>query len=108
LLALTMSAPETSWSDPADTAVVVQARVDHGSWQQIVLFEGAQPFTYEAFSGPLRTGRHVVTVRISRDLSHVTRHAPMAVIVNQSLVVVPPSSVAGVELAHAASSTTAG
>jgi hypothetical protein len=101
LLALTMSAPQTSWGDPADTAVVVQARVDHGSWQQIVLFEGAQPFTYEGFTGPLRTGRHVVTVRIRRSLSHVTRHAPLAVIVKQSLVVVRPSTAAGFELAHA-------
>jgi hypothetical protein len=101
LLALTMSAPQTSWADPEDTAVVVQARVDHGPWQQIVLFEGAQPFTYEGFTGPLRTGRHVLTVRIRRDLSHVTRHAPMAVIVKQSLVVVRPSSAAGLELAHA-------
>lgn len=101
LLALTMSAPQTNWADPEDTAVVVQARVDGGRWQQIVLFEGAQPFTYEGFTGPLRTGRHVVTVRIRRDLSHVTRHAPMAVIVKQSLVVVRPSSAAGLELAHA-------
>jgi hypothetical protein len=101
LLALTMSAPQTSWADPQDTAVVVQARVDHGPWQQIVLFEGAQPFTYEGFTGPLRTGRHVVAVRIRRDLSHVTRHAPLAVIVNQSLVVVRPSSAAGLQLAHA-------
>ena len=101
LLALTMSAPQTSWADPQDTAVVVQARVDHGPWQQIVLFEGAQPFTYEGFTGPLRSGRHVVTVRIRRDLSHVTRHAPLAVIVNQSLVVVRPSSAAGLQLAHA-------
>jgi hypothetical protein len=101
LLALTMSAPQTSWADPQDTAVVVQARVDLGRWQQIVLFEGAQPFTYEGFTGPLRTGRHVVTVRIRRDLSHVTRHAPMAVIVNQRLVVVRPSSAAGLQLAHA-------
>ena len=101
LLALTMSAPQTSWADPDDTAVVVQARVDHGPWQQIVLFEGAQPFTYEGFTGPLRTGPHVVTVRIRRDLTHVTRHAPLAVIVKQSLVVVRPSSPAGFELAHA-------
>jgi hypothetical protein len=101
LLALTMSAPQTSWADPDDTAVVVQARVDRGPWQQIVLFDGAQPFTYEGFTGPLRTGRHVVTVRIRRDLSHVTRHAPMAVIVKQSLVVLRPSSAAGLELAHA-------
>jgi hypothetical protein len=101
LLALTMSAPETSWSDPADTAVVVQARVDQGPWQQIVLFEGARPFTYEGFTGPLRTGRHVVTVRISRNLSHVTRHAPLAVIVKQSLLVVRPSTATGRELSHA-------
>lgn len=101
LLALTMSAPQTSWADPEDTAVVVQARVDHGPWQQIVLFEGAQPFTYEGFTGPLRTGRHVVTVRVRRDLSHVTRHTPLAVIVKQSLVVVRPSSAAGLALAHA-------
>jgi hypothetical protein len=79
----------------------VQARVDHGSWQQIVLFEGAQTFTYEGFTGPLRTGRHVVTIRIRRNLSHVTRHAPLAVIVKQSLVVVRQSTAAGFELAHA-------
>lgn len=101
LLALTMSAPQTSWADPDDTAVVVQARVDRGHCQQIVLFDGAQSFTYEGFTGPLRTGPHVVTVRIRRDLSHVTRHAPLVAIVKQSLVVVRPSSAAGLELAHA-------
>jgi hypothetical protein len=101
LLALTMSAPQTSWSDPADTSVVAQARVDRGPWQQIVLFEGAAPFTYEGFTGPLRTGRHVVTVRIRRALSHVTRHAPLVVILKESLAVVSPTSRAGAELAHA-------
>jgi hypothetical protein len=101
LLALTMSAPETSWGDPADTSVVVQARVDRGAWQQIVLFEGAAPFTYEGFTGPLATGRHVVTVRVRPALSHVTRHPPMAVVVKESLAVVSPRQRAGVQLAHA-------
>jgi hypothetical protein len=101
LLSLTMSAPQTSWSSPVDTSVVVQARVDHGSWQQIVLFAGAKPFTYEGFTGPLRSGRHVVEVRIRRDLSHVGDHSPLAVIVNQSLRVVTARSTSGLELAHA-------
>jgi hypothetical protein len=101
LLALTMSAPQTSWGDPTDTSVVIQARVDGGPWQQIVLFQGAAPFTYEGFTGPLRTGRHVVTVRVRDRLSHVTRHRPLAVILKEVLVVVPPRSRAGVELAHA-------
>jgi hypothetical protein len=101
LLSLTMSAPETSWSNPADTSVVVQARVDQGNWQQIVLFAGAKPFTYEGFTGPLRTGRHVVQVRIQPDLSQVSEHSPIAVIVSQSLRVVSASTNAGFELTHA-------
>ncbi|MGI8715185.1 MAG: hypothetical protein ACR2NR_18785 [Solirubrobacteraceae bacterium] len=101
LLTLTMSAPQTSWSDPLNTSVVVQARVDHGPWQQIVLFSGAKPFSYEGFTGPLRSGPHVVQVRVRRDLSRVKGHPPLVLLVHRSLRVVSPRVGAGFELAHA-------
>jgi hypothetical protein len=100
LLELTMSAPQTSWASATSPAVVVQARVDRGPWQQIVLFAGAQPFTYQGFTGPLRTGRHTVTVRVRRDLSHVSGQA-IAVLAREDLRVVPSGSSAGLALAHA-------
>ncbi len=101
LLALTMMAPRTSWSSAADTSVVAEVSVDRRPFQQIVLFEGATPFTYEAFTGPLRTGPHLVRVRIRPDLSHVTSHAPVARLLRVSLAVVAPTTALGTELAHA-------
>lgn len=101
LLALTMRAPGTSWSSGRNTSVVVQARVDRGPWQAIVLFAGARPFTYEGFTGPLRTGRHSVQVRVSQSLSHVSGRAPAVRVSAESLRVLDPRSLEGVELAHA-------
>lgn len=100
LLALTMSAPQTSWSSPIDTSVVVRARVDRGPWQQIVLFAGASPFTYEGFTGRLRTGRHAVSVQVQRSLSQFAG-TPTALIARASLRVVSPHTAAGLALAHA-------
>jgi hypothetical protein len=101
LLALTMTAPGTSWSNSRDTSVVVQARVGHAPWQTMVLFAGARPFTYEGFTGPLRSGRQTVRIRIERSLSHVSGRAAVARLRSVSLRVVRSHSLAGVELAHA-------
>lgn len=101
LLALTMSAPRTSWSDPRDTSVVVQARVDRGRWQAIVLFAGGHPFTYEGFTGPLSSGRHEVEVRVRGDLSQVADHAPITVIHRAALRVVSATAPGGLALQYA-------
>jgi hypothetical protein len=101
LLALTMTAPGTSWGSSRDTSVVVQARVGHSPWQTMVLFAGARPFTYEGFTGPLRSGRQTVQVRIDRPFSHVLGRKPVAQVRSVSLHVVNPHSVDGIELAHA-------
>jgi len=89
LVWLTMRAPGTSWASPADTSVVVDISVDGGNSQQVVLFDGASPFTYTAFTGPLSAGRHSVTVRVDGALSH-TATAPVVVVEAVELGVVPP------------------
>lgn len=88
---LTMDAPGTSWASPTDTSVVVDVSVDGGLPQQIVLFDGARPFTYTGFSGPLGTGDHRVTVHVDTSLSH-TAVAPRVVVLAVHLGVVPVGS----------------
>lgn len=75
-LAVTLSAPGTSWADPVDTAVVVEARVDSGPAQTFVLHAGAAPHTYRGFTGPMTTGPHTVTVQVRADLSSVRMFVP--------------------------------
>lgn len=92
LLQLTMRAPGTSWASATDKAVVVQARVGSGPWQQIVLFAGARPFTYAGFAGALTTGRHRLTVRVNASLSTTGRHIPVVRLLQARLRVVAPSN----------------
>jgi hypothetical protein len=100
VLALTLAAPGTSWSSPTDTAVTVDVRVDHGPTQQIVLFDGAQPFRYDAFVGTTTTGRHCLTVSINRSLSRDTT-APTVAIYAAHLGVVPRHSPGYLLITHA-------
>ncbi len=100
LLRLRMSGPGTSWVDPANTSVVVEAAVDGGLHQTFVLFAGAAPYSYSGFTGPLATGPHDVTVSVRPDLS-VTTATPTALVLSIELVVVPPSDPDYLALAHA-------
>jgi len=92
VLWLTMSAPGTSWASPSDTAVVVDVRLDAGPAQQVVLFYGARPFTYEAFTGSVGPGRHRVTVSVDPVLSHVQGRVPEVRLEAATLGVVAPGA----------------
>jgi hypothetical protein len=85
---LTMDAPGTSWASPTDTAAVVDVSVDGGTAQQIVLFDGASPFTYTGFTGPLTPGPHQLSVRVDPALSH-TGVPPTVDVLSARLGVVP-------------------
>ena len=95
ILALTMSAPGTSWANPKNTSVVVDVWVGRGrnrtNQQQIVLFDGARRFTYQAFVGRLTTGHHCVSVKVDPGRSTDHRRAAVAVYAAR-LRVVPKSS----------------
>lgn len=101
LLELTLSAPGTSWRSSRDTSVVVEAAVDGGPPQAMVLFAGARPFTYEGFTGPLRTGRHQVSVRVRPDLSPTQDVVPTAAVHRAQLLVVAPRNPGYRALAYA-------
>ncbi|MGI8505593.1 MAG: neocarzinostatin apoprotein domain-containing protein [Solirubrobacteraceae bacterium] len=101
LLELTMSAPGTTWASSRDTSVVVQASVDGGQSQTVVLFAGARPFTYEGFTGPLSTGRHRVIVTVSSALSLTRDVVPTAVVRRARLLVVGRHNAAYRALAYA-------
>ncbi|HET9732620.1 MAG TPA: hypothetical protein VFP54_08090 [Acidimicrobiales bacterium] len=92
IVSLTLSAPRTSWASTTDTSVVVDARVDNGASQQIVLFGGATPFTYQGFVGPLAAGKHCVALTVRPDLSHVMTVRPTVEVRAVSVGVVPYSS----------------
>ena len=69
MIALTMSAPGTSWASARNTAAVAEVSVDRGAPQTIELFYGTRPFTYEGFLGPLTAGPHRVSIASSSSLS---------------------------------------
>lgn len=89
MIALTMSAPGTSWASRRDTAAIAEVSVDGGPAQTIELFYGARKFTYEGFLGPLAAGRHRVTITDST-LS-AARDAPAIRIADAQLGIVPES-----------------
>ena len=99
VLTVTMAGPGTSWSDPTNTSVVVEATVDGGQWQTFVLFNGGAPFSYSGFTGPLATGHHDVAITVDAKLSHSSN--PTAVVSGVSLTVVTPSDPNYVALANA-------
>jgi hypothetical protein len=72
---LSMEAPGTSWASATQTAVTVDVRVDAGPTQQVVLFDGSNPFTYAGFLGPLTVGPHTLSVALDPTLSHTTAGA---------------------------------
>ncbi len=88
---LTLDAPGTSWASGADTAAVVDVSVDAAPPQQVVLFDGASPFTYTAFTGPLAPGPHQVTVHVDTALSH-TAVPPSVDVLAVHVGVVPTGS----------------
>ncbi len=90
IVQLSMDGPGTFWGSGADKAVVASVRVDGGPWQSIVLFAGAQPFTYAGFTGPLTTGRHRVSVRVDAALSTTGRHTPAVALYRARLLVAAP------------------
>lgn len=85
---ITAYAPGTSWASSANTSVVLDVAVDGQGSQQVVLFDGASPFTYTGFTGPLTAGNHTVSIRVDPALSH-TSVAPTAQVVAVVLGVVP-------------------
>jgi hypothetical protein len=65
-LALTAAAPGTDWGTTGRESAVVTVFVDGRYSQDVVLFAGAQRFTYDVALGPLARGRHRVTVAFNR------------------------------------------
>lgn len=101
ILSLTLSAPQTDWSNASDISVVVDLNLDGGTSQQIVLFDGAQPFVYEGFVGGTSSGPHCVTLALRRDLSHTAIAQPRVDVYSISLSLVPASSSAYMLETHA-------
>ena len=92
IVQLSMGGPGTFWGSGTDKAVVASVRVDRGRWQSIVLFAGAQPFTYAGFTGPLTTGPHRVSVRVDAALSTSGRHTPAVALYRARLLVAAPQN----------------
>lgn len=78
LIALTLSAPGTSWGSRRDPAAIAQVSLDGRAPQTIELFYGAHQFTYEGFLGPLQAGRHTVRITDS-PLSADRDHSPIRI-----------------------------
>lgn len=100
LLALTMSAPGTSWASSRNTSVVAQVSIDGGRPQSIELFDGGERFTYEGFVGSITSRVHRVTVRVSPHLSHAG-DAPSVHVVAAQLGVVPTTDPSYRKVAYA-------
>jgi hypothetical protein len=58
LVALTAAAPGTDWGTAGAESAVVTLRLDGRKVEELVLFAGAQPFTYRAALGRVAAGRH--------------------------------------------------
>lgn len=90
-----MAAPGTSWSNAKHTSVVVDTWVGRGKHrtktQQMVLFNGAQPFTYQAFLGQLTTGHHCLTLKVDPGRSS-DQGRPVVAVYTARLQVVPRTS----------------
>ena len=68
-LALTAAAPGTDWGVAGRESAVVSVSVDGRYSQDVVLFAGAERFTYDVALGRLERGRHNVTVAFDADKS---------------------------------------
>jgi hypothetical protein len=65
-LALTAAAPGTDWGTAGRESAVLTVSVDGRYSQDVVMFAGAERFTYDVALGPLARGRHRVTVAYNR------------------------------------------
>lgn len=101
IVSLVMSAPGSDWSSDTNTSTVVDVQVDSGPSQQIVLFDGAEPFRYEGFLGTLRGHSHCVTVTVRPDLSHDTTVTPQILVYSVNVALVPSDSPAYMVESHA-------
>jgi hypothetical protein len=93
-LSFVAAAPGASWDRSGRESALLNVRVD-GRWVgDVVTFAGSEPFRYDTALGPLKRGRHRVTVtldrakspvqqarvgklRVSTSSSLVARHAPI-------------------------------
>jgi hypothetical protein len=66
LLDLTASAPGTSWRERGAEAAVVTIYVDGQYHQDVILFAGAQEFTYQLMLGRVGPGEHNLRVEFNR------------------------------------------
>lgn len=69
ILDLTAAAPHTSWRDTGSEAAVASLFVDGRYNQDIILFAGALPFTYEVMLGHLQPGEHKLRIDFNRKQS---------------------------------------
>jgi hypothetical protein len=65
-LAVTASAPGTSWGATGRESAVLAVYLDGRRAADVVLFRGAEQFTYEVALGPVDRGRHRVRVAFDR------------------------------------------
>ncbi|HEU0178706.1 MAG TPA: hypothetical protein VFV58_30960 [Blastocatellia bacterium] len=66
LLDLTASAPGTSWRERGAEAAVVTIYVDGQYHQDVILFAGAQEFTYQLMLGRVEPGEHSLRIEFNR------------------------------------------
>lgn len=70
IIRLDLAAPGTDWGANIPSSIVADVRVDGGTPQQLVLFNGATPFVYAGGLGELTTGTHTVSISVNTVLSH--------------------------------------
>ena len=68
-LAMTAAAPGTDWGVTGRESAVVTVSLDGHYSQDVVLFAGAERFTYDVALGPVAPGRHRVTVAFNGEKS---------------------------------------
>lgn len=69
LVDLEASGPHTSWGEPGSEAAVATLLVDGRYNQDIFLFAGEHPFTYQVMLGRLQPGEHLLRVDFNRKRS---------------------------------------
>jgi hypothetical protein len=76
LVALTAAAPGTDWGTAGAESAVLTLRLDGRKVEDLVLFAGAQPFTYRAALGRVGAGRHRLEVAFAARKSPPGVRAP--------------------------------
>ena len=66
---ITARAPGTSWGIEGAEAAILTCRLDGQYSQDLILFLGAQKFTYTAMLGRLAAGSHVLSLELNRRFS---------------------------------------